>query len=561
VIFMTILKTDKQKLEKLIGTKFTIDELASDLFDFGMELDSYENNDLYIDITADRPDLLSSFTLAGALRNYKDINKNKKSISIKDSGVNIYVDKSVDSVRPFISAFVVKNIKIDSFLLKDIINVQEKLHETFCRNRKVAAIGIYPLKKIKTPIYYIAKIPNDINFKPLNAERIMNAVEILEKHDTGIKYAPLLKNKDKYPVLLDSNNNILSMPPIINSADIGKVEEGTSEIFVEITGIIKSRVDQLTNILVKMFDEIGSDIYSVKVDYKNHVEVTPNLSERRVSVGYDYISKVLGVQFKKSELKRLLKRMDYKVSNENKDHIEVFVPYYRADVLHPIDIVDDIARAYKFNNFEPELPKLATAAGFLPKTKVIRFIRDLFIGMNFSEAVTVSLTNRKYQYEYMNIDDKEWIKIPNSKAGEIDAVRTWILPELLRAIKANEGFGIPIKMFELNDSCAVDERTETGYKNVSKLVAAIMNQKVTFTDIKQVADTVLKALNIKYKIEECNHGSFIEGRVGNIIIDMNGVKRNIGLIGEISPVVLENFGFRYPIAAFELNLSSIIEKE
>jgi phenylalanyl-tRNA synthetase beta chain len=563
---MTILKMTLSELEHIIGRAFTIEELNEILFDFGMELDSYENYDLYIDITADRPDLLSSFTLAKALKNYLGLAKEKdiEKIKINKSEIKIFVDKKVSTVRPYIAAFVVKNLLINDLLLKEIINVQEKLHETFCRNRKIAAIGIYPLDKIKAPIYYTVRSPNEISFKPLNAEKIMNAIEILEKHDTGIRYAQLLKDKVEYPLLLDSRNNIMSMPPIINSAEIGKVEKNTKEIFIEVTGTVKSRVEQLIKILTNIFADAGGDIYSVEIKYNNESITTPNITEKKLVLYYNYIKEILDLSIEPSKLKELLAKMGYKINSVYSDKIEIIIPYYRVDVLHPIDVIDDIARAYKFNNFKPEIPKLSTVGGFLPKTKIIRFIRDIFIGMNFSEAFTFSLTNKKYQYEYMNIDSKEWINIPNAKAGEINAIRTWIIPELLRMVKANEDFGIPIKLFELNDSCIIDERTETGYKNVPKLAVLIMDQKVTFTNIKQVLDIIMKALlqpTIKYELEECTHESFIDGRVGNIIIKKDNIKKKIGIIGEISPVVLENFNLKYPVATFEFDISALIENK
>ncbi|MGC8648642.1 MAG: phenylalanine--tRNA ligase subunit beta [Candidatus Micrarchaeia archaeon] len=563
---MTILKTDFSELKKLVGRNFTIEELNDILFDFGMELDSYEGNDLYIDITADRPDLLSSFTLATELKKYLGLTKEKEieKTKINKSEIKIFVDKKVNAVRPYIAAFVAKNLHIDDLLLKEIINVQEKLHETFCRNRKIAAIGIYPLDKINAPIYYTTESPNEISFKPLNAEKIMNAVEILEKHDTGIKYASLLKDKAEYPLLLDSKNNILSMPPIINSADIGRVEKNTKEIFIEVTGTVKSRVEQLIKILTKLFIDVGADIYSVEIKYNNNSIITPDITERKLIVYYNYIKEILDLSIESGKLKELLAKMGYKTNSIYNDKIEINVPYYRADILHPIDVIDDIARAYKFNNFKPEIPKLSTVGGFLPKTKIIRFIREIFIGMGFSEAFTFSLTNKKYQYQYMNIDSKEWINIPNAKAGEINAVRTWIIPELLKTTKANEDFGLPIKLFELNDSCIVDERTETGYRNVPKLAVLIMDQKVTFTNIKQALDMIMKTASqstIKYELEECTHGSFIDGRVGNIIIKKDKIKKNFGIIGEISPIVLENFNLKYPIAAFEFDISALIENE
>ncbi|MGC8572163.1 MAG: phenylalanine--tRNA ligase subunit beta [Candidatus Micrarchaeia archaeon] len=556
---MTILEMSKKRLKDLIGKNLSIDELEDILFDIGMELDKYDNEMLYIDITPDRPDMLSDEGFARALKNYLGIDKFKE-YKFEKSDIEIFVDKKVEAVRPYIAAFIAKNLKMSKERLDDIIETQEKLHGTFCRNRRSAAIGIYPLEKITPPIYYTAETPDKISFKPLNADVVMTGFEILEKHEKGIKYGHLLKNAKEFPILIDSKKNILSMPPIINSGLIGKVDEDTKDIIVEVTGITESRVEQLINILSSMFADMGAKIYTVKVNYGKISKFYPSTKQNIMELSNDYVKKVIGLNIELKELEKLLTRMGYKVTKLNKveNKIEIIIPYYRADILHEIDVVDDIARAYKLSNMEPEIPSVSTFGNTLKKTKMSEFIRSLLIGMGFTEALTLALTNTKYQYDDMNIKPSDNIEIPDAKAKEINTMRTWIMPELLRALKANESFGIPIKLFEINDVCARDDRTETGYKNITKLSVIITDQQATFTDIKQILNMLMNILNVEYDVDEENHSSFIEGRCGRINIKdkANNEYKNIGIIGEVSPKVLENFAWRYPIAAFEINIES-----
>jgi phenylalanyl-tRNA synthetase beta chain len=561
---MTILEINRKRLKELINKELNINELEEIFFDMGMELDKYDKEMLYIDITPDRPDMLSDEGLARAIRYYLEIDK-FKDYKFEDSGVEIFVDKKVEAVRPYIGAFIAKNLKMNKGKLNDIIETQEKLHGTFCRNRKSAAIGIYPLDKIMPPLYYTAESPNKISFKPLNTDIVMTGFEILEKHEKGIKYGFLLKNAKEYPLLIDSKKNILSMPPIINSGLIGKVDESTENVIVEVTGITESRVEQLINILSAMFADIGAKIYTIKTNYEKYIKVYPSMKQNSIELSNDYVKKVLGLNIELKEIEKLLARMGYKVTKINKEEnkVELVVPFYRADVLHEIDIVDDIARAYKLSNIKPEIPAVSTFGNSLRKTKVTEFIRTLLVGMGFTEALTLALTNTKYQYDNMNIeakDTKDIINIPEAKAKEINTIRTWILPELIRALKANESFGIPIKLFEINDVCAKDDRTETNYKNITKLSVIITNQQATFTDIKQILNMLMNILNVKYIVEEQIHPSFIEGRSGciNIKDKNNKEHKDIGIIGEISPNVLENFAWRYPIAAFEINIEPFI---
>src|SRR3989338_11056856 len=230
---MVILETNFTELNKAIGKKLTKKELEDTLFDLGMELERTEKDEIRIEITPDRPDLLSTQGLGRALKAYLRIKTGLREYKIKKSDIKIYVDKSVEKVRPYTVAAVVKNLKLDYEKIKEIINIQEKIHNTFARKRKKLAIGIYPLENISSPIKYLAKSPDEIKFIPLDFEKELTGKEILEKHPKGIEYAHLLKNHEKYPIFVDSKNKILSMPPIINARDLGKVTETTKDVFIE----------------------------------------------------------------------------------------------------------------------------------------------------------------------------------------------------------------------------------------------------------------------------------------------------------------------------------------
>ncbi len=98
----------------------------------------------------------------------------------------------------------------------------------------------------------------------------------------------------------------------------------------------------------------------------------------------------------------------------------------------------------------------------------------------------------------------------------------------------------------------IDESRETKTVSESKLAVALAHPRVTFTEAKEILDSVMRHLGFEYGLEEAEHPSFIPGRVGKIIV--NG--EVIGVIGgEIHPAVLEKWGgIEMPVAAFELFL-------
>jgi len=556
-----MLEVKIEELRKFVGKKLTVKEIEEILFNYGMEVDEYdsENGTLTIEITPDRPDLLSTVGLARAMRKYLGIEKGLSHYIAKKSEVSIIVERSVRNIRPSIAGTVIKGLNINETLLKDIILTQEKLHDTLCRKRRIAAIGIYPFQKIVPPIKYCAKNPNEISFIPLGETREMTGREILEKHETGQKYRHLIETYDKYPVLIDSVGQILSMPPIINSETIGRVDEKTKDIFIEVTGTNLKRVFQVINILTSMFVDMGGEMYSVRVIYENGKSYeTPDTKPKLKKVKLENVRNLTGLKLKTNEVVDLLERMGYGIKTTSNNQINVLVPYYRVDVLHEVDVIDDIVRAYGLNNIIPELPPIATVGRLLRKTKVINFLRDALIGLGFIECFTLTLTSKKYQYEYMNIKPDYVIEIPNAKSSEMSIVRTWILPELIRCVKTNEHYNLPIKLFEINDVVVKDDSTDTGYRNKTRLAVLIYNEKCTFTDIKQILDYVMNLLNKKYDLEYINHGAFIEGRVGKITLLPEKV--NVGLVGEVNPIVIKNFGLKYPISAMEIDLEVILDE-
>ncbi|MHA1675748.1 MAG: hypothetical protein ACTSU6_01085, partial [Candidatus Njordarchaeales archaeon] len=209
---MPTLDTKLSRISRLLGKDISISELEELLFIYGMELDTVEkvedDYNLKIEITPDRPDMLSTYGLVRALRRYMGLDKNPSEYIAKKSSFLIQVDSSVSSIRPYIAAAVFKNLNISEDDLEELIYAQEKLHATFCRDRKKASIGLYPFDKIKWPLRYYATEPENIEFVPLEFGYMMNANEILKVHPTGQKYAYLLEGFKKYPVFVDASGNV-----------------------------------------------------------------------------------------------------------------------------------------------------------------------------------------------------------------------------------------------------------------------------------------------------------------------------------------------------------------
>jgi len=258
---MPTLTLNKEVLEKLVGKKLPLEKLKDRISMLGTDLDSIEGNEINVEIFPNRPDLLSEQGLARALSSFIGVKTGFRKYKVEKSGEKVIIDKSVEGVRPCTACAIVKGLKFDDEKIKEIIQIQEKLHVTYGRNRKRCAIGIYPFEKIRTPIKFLAKKPGEIKFQPLEANKEMTGAQILSQHPTGREYGHLLEGLSMYPIFVDANNQVLSMPPIINSNQTGKITEKTTDVFIECSGFDFDVLHKCVNMIVAAMADMGGKIY------------------------------------------------------------------------------------------------------------------------------------------------------------------------------------------------------------------------------------------------------------------------------------------------------------
>ena len=253
---MPTITINYEDLIKLIGKEIPLDELEEIILLLKGEVEEVEGKEITIEVTADRIDLLSTEGWVRAIKGFLEIETGIPEYPILPATTHLKVDSSVLKVRPYIVAAIVRGVNLSEDALIQSLQLQEKLHMTWCRNRKKASIGIYDLDKIKPPITYLALPPEKIRFVPLDTKEEMNGREILEKHPKGIEFAHLLQGAPEYPLLIDSEGTVLSMPPIINSEDT-RVTEDTKNLFIDVTGLSEDVINYALNTIVANLAERG----------------------------------------------------------------------------------------------------------------------------------------------------------------------------------------------------------------------------------------------------------------------------------------------------------------
>jgi len=544
---MAIISIPKKEIEKIAKINETLIEKINLM---GTPVEAVKDKEIEIEVLPNRPDMLSSQGFLRAFSSYmgKETGLKKYAVNRPEKDFKVKIDASLKSVRPYTACAVVKNLKFDDEKIKEIIDLQEKMHAGLGRNRKKIAIGIYPLEKIKLPIRFEARKPEEIKFIPLESEREMNGRQILSSHPTGRDYAHLLEGYDKFPVFVDANNEILSMPPIINSHKTGKITENTREIFIECSGFDFKILKKTLNIIVTTFADMGGKIYSMELDYGKK-EITPDLSPEKMHLSVENFNKLIGLELKEKDLGKLLSKMGYEYKSGN-----VLVPAWRTDVLHEVDIIEDAAIAYGYNNLSPEIPKVATIGEQSVEEKIKSKIAEILLGLGMTEISTYHMI-KEDEAKIFRLDDKEKIELENSKT-EYKFLRNNLMIPALRTLAENKDNEYPQNVFEIGTSFNIDEtkKEESGIKEAENLCICMANSALNFTDIKQVFDYLARMTGIEYKLEEAENSFFIKGRCAKIIVN----KKEIGHMGEISPQILENLKIKMPICALEINIETLI---
>jgi phenylalanyl-tRNA synthetase beta chain len=542
-------------LNSYLKKPLSIEQLRETLFKMGFDLDSDSDDSdaLKMDITADRPDLISTAGVARALNAYLGHQKGIPKVDVKrQSAYQLVVEKSVQPVRPFTAAFVVKNIHLTEEMVKEIIWVQEKIHDTFARQRKKAAIGIYPLKKIHWPIKFTGEAPEKIKFVPLGAKEEMSGSELLQKHPTGQKYAHLLRHHSIYPVFRDAKGNVLSMPPIINSRDVGQVALDDHDLFVEVSGHYWPTLSTIADILAHLFFDMKGDVYSVEVKYPDEKSprVTPELGRQSFALDVELVNNTLGTPFTAEQISELLSRMMYDVPKMNPKQLTVEAPSFRADLLHPLDVVDDVARAYGFENLKPIPVELYTRGGVLPQTQFNEDVRDCMAGLGFHEVMTWTLTSHEHHFTVFEREETPHVRLGVVKEQGLTMVRNMLYPETIRALLANRSQPQPFRLFELDQIVDIHEPEDTGTKTHYKLCMILGHASATFDEMKGNVDALGRFLGSTAVFSPVEMSGFISGRTAHVKMGQLN-----GFAGEMHPRVLNRLGIPFPLLVFECYLT------
>jgi phenylalanyl-tRNA synthetase beta chain len=583
---MPIVDVDPDELRKLTGHDEKSDEeLKDDLFNLGLEYEGEtEEGFMQLEFAPDRLDRLSVEGVARSLRYQYGDDRGLYVPNTNDPDWTFHVDESVPDGRPYVTGAVVRDVNLTEDALDSLIQLQEKLHATMGRKRAKAAIGIHDLTMVKGRSYddddgrpsisYTGVDPEGDSFVPLESDAEMTPAEVLEQHETGKKYADLLDGFEQYPAIYDQLG-LFSFPPVINGKRT-EVEPESRDLLIELTGTDQWTIDHICNIICYALSARGGTIEEVDIEYASAAAaddnygqtlVRPDFEVRTKSLSHDRIETVLGIDLDRSTVLDLFERAGLSASVDEsvdaKETIyEVEIPPNRVDVLHPMDLIDDLGRAYGFNELEPRYPDVGTVGGRHERTRLEDATRASLVGLGFEDLLNFHMISGEANYDRLNIEPGtdivgagEPVEITGPYSEDYTQLRSWVLPSLLMVLENNTHRAYPQELAEIGLAAEVDETENTNVAEWRSVGAVVARHDATYEDAKARLAALCEDFDVDLETPATEHPSFIPGRVADVVID----GETVGVIGEIHPQVLVDHDLELPVAAFELRLDALSE--
>jgi phenylalanyl-tRNA synthetase beta chain len=584
---MPVVDVDADELRELTGYHDkSDDQLREDLFGLGLEFEEWtEDDEMQLEFAPDRLDRLSVEGIARSLRYHYGDDRGVDIPSTNDAEWTLHVEDAPEE-RPYITGAIVRGLDLDESGLESLIQVQEKLHATMGRQRAKGAIGVHDLTMLKgeagdgreKSIRYTAVDPDEERFVPLESDEEMTPREVAESHHIGKDYGDLVAGMDEYPAIYDEIG-LFSFPPVVNGRRT-EVTEDSRDLLIEMTGTDQWTVDRMCAIVCYALAARGGQVERVTVEYAEdapgeHAGRTldrPDFEVKTKAVSHERIESIVGVEFDERQVIDCAERagLDATTTETSDGDLayEVDIPPYRVDVLHPLDVIDDIGRAYGFNDLEPRYPDVSTVGGRHETSRLEDATRDALVGLGFEDLLNFHMINEAENYDRMGLcapDDSGddpvedivgggrpvTIREPYSEAYTM--LRTWALPSLLMVLERNTHRAYPQHLSEIGLSARLDETENTGVAEHRTVAGVLADPEATYEDARARLQALSTAFGVDLETPPTEHPTFIDGRTAAVVLD----GETAGVVGEIHPEVLVEHDVELPVAAFEFRLDAL----
>jgi phenylalanyl-tRNA synthetase beta chain len=512
----------------------------------GLDIESLAGDAIRIEYSPNRPDYGTDFGVARGLRGLLGIEVGAPNYPAKPSGLSVSVDRKLTPVRPFISCAVARGLKLGDEDVRQIISLQEDLHNGLGRRRRVVAIGLHDMDAVKPPLSYRG-VDGSFSFVPLGGSKKLTINQILRDTPEGKGYGKVFRGGGPYPVITDSKGTVLSFPPVING-EATRVTSRTRDVFVDVTSTDMRTGDDVMGVMATTLAEAGAKLGSVSVSYPSGRRTTPDLAPQSLPLKLPLIRSVSGLDLTNREVVDCLAKSRLSVKGAR-----AFGARYRVDLLHPVDLAEEVALGYGIDRIRPLYPASKQPGSFNPFEEFLDSASTVMAAAGMIELMTFELVDERSVYSNFFRSAQDRISVVNPKSIDHSILRDSLLPNLMTSLSANAKSDYPQRVFEIG---RVYARSPKGVAESWHLGCLIAHSLASYSEAKSFLESFLATLvGEEARTLASEHWAFAGGR--SAAVDVGGTI--IGHNGEVKPESLEAFGLKVPVSGFEIDLTALHE--
>ncbi len=541
---MPVVRIDLARFTKMVGAdrKRILDRLPY----IGLDIESVDRDSVRVEYSPNRPDFGTDFGIARALKGLLGKEAGLPSFPTSASGISVAFDRRLSAVRPFIACVTARGLDLDDEDIRQIISLQEDLHNGLGRKRRVVAVGLHDLDAVRPPFSYQA-VDSSFKFVPLGGTRPVAIGSILSDTPEGKAYGSALAGSKLYPVIIDAEGVVLSFPPIING-DATRLTSKTKNMFVDVTSTDKKAGDDVMAVVATTLVEAGGRLETVSIRYPGKPRKTPDLNPTELPLDDDLVRSLLGLDLPHAEIVKSLARSRLGVKSR-----KALGPRYRIDLLHPVDIAEEVALGYGIDRIVPIYPPSKQPGLFNSFEDFLDSTSTILAGSGMIEMMTFELTDEDSLYSKFQRPSSEKIAVQNPKSLEHSALRDALIPTLMASLSGNVRSDYPQRVFEIG---RVYRRSGGGVSESWHLCCLVAHSQSSFTEAKMYLESTCRIITGKEaSASEGQHWAFTSGRCASVSV--GGV--HVGHVGELRPEAIEAFGLGIPVSGFEVDLSALHE--
>lgn len=569
-------------LKEYVDIDWTAEELAHRLTMAGIAIEGVEQAGpdmiMELDLTPNRGDCLGMINLAREVSalNGQPLRIPEAKISENRENINDYIQVEIDApdLCPRYAARLVKNVEI-------------KPSPEWMQNALLRS-GIRPISNIVDVTNYVMLETN----QPLHAfdyQLLGKGKKIVVRK---AEYQESFTTLDEVERELDLDSLVITdgIRPVALAGVMGglntEIGDDTRDVLIESANFLNTNIRRTSKKQGLRSDssvrfEKGADPNGVIYAVNRAAQLMQELSGGEVVKGIcdvypgkkdplvinvrpDRVNYLLGTELSHNEIKGYLERLKFKVK-DRKGYLAVEIPTYRPDISMEVDLIEEVARLYGYNNVPDTLPLGINRGGQTDYQRFRDQIKEVMASY-FYEVINYSfISPQLFDRILLPAESplRNVIQIANPLSEEQSVMRTLLLPGLLENVSRNLARqNHNLNFFEMgavyypSDDRLPEEKLKIGAVVAGRVELNWLKNHVPmdFFYLKGIVEILLKEMGIKdYTFQEHQLAGYHPGRTACIYCQ----GKEIGVIGEVHPLVLENFDISDKACAFELDVETL----